>query len=535
MVIISFVTLSLSFFTLLFLTIDYSQELKRNVRETSSKKIFQTSPPEGCQLDGERKSFPDLDYVMFGYNILRGYPLAVGHDPGLTHPIFRHDYSKGKHTADCRYHVPEGYILAADVSCVTSFSSKVIKDSNQFVKSITVSAQATGEGWGASFSASSEYKKKTSEMSSSESVFVYSQAKCNYYFAMMDEINPPPFHKSFLYIIQNMKSEKDFHHFFDYYGTHFLSYALFGAKFVYENKMAKETYQKEIENHFSISLQASYSGIFSLSGGFGLTNNQKEIAQNFKEKVETSSITIGAPPPDDGKTATWASTVKNNPVPVEYKLKPILELFTEKYMGGLGVDFQEIRHKLEKAKLTYCSSLLKKGEVNTCKQLTGGYIIFDGIYLGRKYFTVFKSSFKMCSERCSDNMDCQAASFDSITFTCFMYRASNTTILDVSMSPKVKSLLFKDSLKLLDKTLYLQNVRFPTEVSRETSGLTSNSSSCNEKCTNDKVCFANTFRTGEVKTNCLLYQEKNVIANSLKFEKNAITAIHVTNKKKKLF
>lgn len=233
LVIVSFASLLLSFFILLFLAIDYSQQLKRNINSSTSKKIYQkqtvkqSSPSEGCQLDGERNSFPDLDYVMFGYNILRGYPLAVGHDPGLTHPIFRHDYSKGQHTADCRYHVPAGYILAADVSCVTSFSSKVIKDSSQFVNSIAVSAQASGEGWGASFSASSEYKKKTSQMSSSESVFVYSQAKCNYYFAMMDEVNPPPFHKSFLQIIQNIKTEKDFHNFFDYYGTHFLDYALF--------------------------------------------------------------------------------------------------------------------------------------------------------------------------------------------------------------------------------------------------------------------------------------------------------------------
>ncbi len=48
-------------------------------------------------------SFPDIDYALLGYNILKGYPLAVGHDPGFTHPIFKADYSGLRKTADCRY------------------------------------------------------------------------------------------------------------------------------------------------------------------------------------------------------------------------------------------------------------------------------------------------------------------------------------------------------------------------------------------------------------------------------------------------
>ena len=74
---------------------------------------------DGCELSKGRRSFPDLDYALFGYNILRGYPLAVGHDPGLTHPIFRHNYNEGMHTADCRYHVPKGYIYFAMAFSIT--------------------------------------------------------------------------------------------------------------------------------------------------------------------------------------------------------------------------------------------------------------------------------------------------------------------------------------------------------------------------------------------------------------------------------
>ena len=61
-----------------------------------------------CQKPHWKRSFPDLDYALFGYDILKGYPLATGHDPGFTHPIFLADYTSGKQTADCRYSVPGG-------------------------------------------------------------------------------------------------------------------------------------------------------------------------------------------------------------------------------------------------------------------------------------------------------------------------------------------------------------------------------------------------------------------------------------------
>ena len=295
------------------------------------------------------------------------------------------------------------------------------------------------------------------------------------------------------------------------------------------SSMTKSDYQKESQQTVSVSLKASYSGIFSLNGGFGLTNDQKEMAKKFKEKVETSTITIGAPPPEDGKTMTWASTVKDNPVPVEYKLESILNLFTERYMGETEIDYVSVRQKLEKGKLTYCSSLLNKGEVNTCKPITAGYVLFKELFFGRNAFSVFKSSFDLCTQRCADSPDCQAASFNQNTYSCFLYRATNDSIFHVEKSEQVNSVLFKESLKLLDKTLYLKNVRLPTEVSRETSGNAENSTRCFEQCQQDRVCFAYSYRDGDVKTNCLLFQEKDVVAESLKFEQNALTAIHIND------
>ena len=48
-----------------------------------------------CQGPHLELSFPDMDYALLGYNTLKGYPLAVGHDPGFTLPIFAADYRAG--------------------------------------------------------------------------------------------------------------------------------------------------------------------------------------------------------------------------------------------------------------------------------------------------------------------------------------------------------------------------------------------------------------------------------------------------------
>lgn len=99
---------------------------------------------QACQETYWKRSFPDLDYALFGYDILKGYPLATGHDPGFTRPIFVADYSSGGQTSDCRYSVPEGMLVIPDVSCVTSFSSKVIRNKLEMSKSLSAAANIEG-------------------------------------------------------------------------------------------------------------------------------------------------------------------------------------------------------------------------------------------------------------------------------------------------------------------------------------------------------------------------------------------------------
>ena len=60
-------------------------------------------PPAGMSKSVLKHTFPDVDFALLGYNILKGYPNAHGHDPGFTFPNCVADYTAGEKTADCRY------------------------------------------------------------------------------------------------------------------------------------------------------------------------------------------------------------------------------------------------------------------------------------------------------------------------------------------------------------------------------------------------------------------------------------------------
>ena len=89
-------------------------------------------------------TFPDLDYSLLGYDILYGYPLADGRDPGFRHPIFTANFAKAKQSSDCRYTYPEGFMVVPSESCVVSFESKLIRNRQQMSEHLGFQANIEG-------------------------------------------------------------------------------------------------------------------------------------------------------------------------------------------------------------------------------------------------------------------------------------------------------------------------------------------------------------------------------------------------------
>merc|ERR1719341_1997200 len=99
-----------------------------------------------CMRPVMKRSFPDIDYAFYGYNVMRGYPLTAGRDPGFTHKLFAAVYGDLEYyrqTADCRYMVPLGWDFVPAVTCSTSFSSVKISTTEEFKESFSMGIWST--------------------------------------------------------------------------------------------------------------------------------------------------------------------------------------------------------------------------------------------------------------------------------------------------------------------------------------------------------------------------------------------------------
>ena len=473
-----------------------------------------------CQGTHFKLSFPDIDYALMGYNILRGFPLATGHDPGFTYPIFAANYKNGKQTADCRYSVPEGLVVVPDVSCITSFTSKIVQTQYEFANSLSTSASVSGGGWGVKFSASAGYKESSSEISTGESVFIISSAKCNYYFSKLVKRQPPPLDPVFLDWVKRLSKTNStdiYIEFLDTYGTHFPTEVTFGARFTYEYKMESKKYETQSESGVNVAVSASYSGIVSVGGGFSMDSSQKQKASEFSKSVETKTISVGAAPPANGDAMTWASTVKNSPVPSSYKLSSIEELFTEKYLNGakLNVNLTHIAKTIIDTKHAYCMSLIARGEVESCQSLS------PGLMLGRtrliNHYDSIVSSYKECIDHCLKLISCVAITFcdtcDSSSHnyhTCYMYNTDMEISGRLDESWKTAFFIGKSNEMFeLKGTEVIGNDRsLPTGDERNTTVKI-----CEELCIKDAHCIAYSYcarEEVEQAEKCKLYSFDNV-------------------------
>ncbi|XP_078353926.1 uncharacterized protein LOC144638601 [Oculina patagonica] len=475
---------------------------------------------QDCSSDTHwKKTFPDLDYSLLGYDILYGYPLANGRDPGFRHPIFSTDYSKPKQTSDCRYVVPQGFTVVPSESCMVSFESKLVRNKQEMSEHLGVQAKIEGGGWGFEFSASASYNKDTSEMSTGEFLYVMSHAECQNYYSMVDFQNPPPFDPGFLAAANKLADPKaspeDVLEFIKYYGTHFFTDVTFGAKFVQKHKVSQTAYQSLKKSKISVEVQASYSGLFSIGGGFSLDKEQSEAASNFAKNVTTTTFTLGSTPPANGDAMTWAASVQQNPVPMLYSLSQIDNLFTGQFTNHLtpGVNYNLVREKLSDVSQQYCRVLKEKGTVHSCESKF--HLEAAGIDItGKGYLHLREVDKPLCISTCLHDADCTAVTYSVhkpplAGSLCKFYRSINESVyvhLNLTKQDGSNGILSNLILfisKLQD--VYLIRAKLSGAHYSESK---INYEACNSACTNDLFCDAFSY-SGTAGT-CSMYSTKNI-------------------------
>ncbi|KAL3891914.1 hypothetical protein ACJMK2_004156 [Sinanodonta woodiana] len=475
-----------------------------------------------CQDTGGKRTFPNLGYAFKGYNILKGFPLAVGPDPGFTYPIFRPDYSKGGQTADCRNIIPLGLDITRDVSCVTSFSSQIVQTQYEVTKAISVSTTAEARLWSFSFSASAGYKEAVSTVSDEKLVLIYSTANCNYYISKFKEKNPPPFDPEFLKwvthlnktnVIASEQEKAKYFDFFEYYGTHYLHTVTFGASDIHEYKMSTVNYTSMREMGVDIAATASLSSQFiRVQTGFNLVESKKSVANQFLSTVQERTITKGAPPPAAGDDRTWASIVQETPIPTQYVLGSLEDLFTREYMESLGVMYDEIKTKITAYKGEYCQFLREKGLLDNCIDSVN-VIILEGteIFGAVKEKT---SSWRDCHDSCQEDKSCVAMDFckdclrsDKKYQKCQMYTEDGYNEAESHTAMETTIWLSKIKRQLV---LYNTAVIGSERLSYE-SNYSKSIQDCVQRCLDDEYCVIITYcNCTEKIRNCKLYTQDGI-------------------------
>jgi len=347
-----------------------SESKSENIKEVLG--IPENTQFSEIHLSQSEKPMENSGYLFYGYNLYRGNPhsLSGSLDPGFTNPIFDADYSQGTKTGDLRFSIPAGSLFSKNVGCDVSMSSSEIKGASSYAKSLEAEISIGGGFAGIAFSASSGYKQISEGTKSSKTVYIESKADCRVFKGHIEYYNPPLFYSVFVKALKYL-SEKDFEKFkddyyifIDYYGTHFIDTINMGARFGYMQKMSAEEYSSMNSSQIKAALSASGYGV-SGSASFASSNSNSSSKSN--SSIETKIISIGAPPPADGNTLTWAASAINEPMPISYKLRPFMEIFNNSLFNlkqlnesAANINIIKLRDNLKKAHDNYCSDYLKK-------------------------------------------------------------------------------------------------------------------------------------------------------------------------------
>ncbi|PVD27543.1 hypothetical protein C0Q70_12705 [Pomacea canaliculata] len=474
-----------------------TQLFARVAQDTHADNLF----PEGsCRH--KKQGGLNADFLLYGYNSLKGCPLVSGRDPGFTFPIFSADYSTSHVTPDGEVLVPRELLLSPDVSCVTSFTSKTVETPYDLTKLLTATATLGDDGgWGPPFSASQDFRQFSEDLR--KHVLVVSRATCSLHHVTHLLQKPLPLHPMFVdwvLRLNNTDDEDAYLQFIDTYGTHFVSRARSGASFTLVHKMEEDVYRQHTEGH--VTAAASYSSAALLGQYETLTSDHKRAADDFRNQVETMTVAVGAPPPSDGDSLRWLTAADNHPVTISYEVSSLDVLFSKPFMGEgsalerYAIDHVGMRNMVLATKQKYCKYLKTKELVGDCEHLTPGLSLLHTRLMGHSDYTPAASA-DLCVEKCHQLPDCVAVTVCSGCDTndighndCRVFRFGN--IHSAVTDPQWQTTILVNKLKTLLKVQNTTAVVDPRSESSPALTVTS-ARDCLTSCVQDASCVGFTL------------------------------------------
>eukprot|EP01095_Lingulamoeba_sp_RSL-Kostka_P017251 TRINITY_DN8856_c4_g1_i1.p1 TRINITY_DN8856_c4_g1~~TRINITY_DN8856_c4_g1_i1.p1 ORF type:complete len:1890 (+),score=669.04 TRINITY_DN8856_c4_g1_i1:53-5671(+) len=363
---------------------------------------------------------PNVGYIGRGYDFFEGYPNSIGGvDPGYRLHILEYVYDL-RLTADAEYSVPVGIDALRIPYSTFESTSSFISTAEEFTNDVTNDVElnfgfgisAEGGIWSVSgeiaFSFNSEYQETLSSIRNSENVFVQVTGRTVAWKLLLENGDIPTslLNPNFVDMVSSLnpnckyvsnsqngfiptcstEDEEKYQLLIKLYGTHFTNQVSLGGKAFTRYEMTQDEFQKAQ----SISTATSKEWEFAISGKYASVSGFFKTSGNVKDTIETNTEEfmskttysrkewyLGGEPAigssEDGNIEDikrWATTVKDNPVPVRMELTPITYLFDAAHFPD-DVDIDAKRLHMQEALFnacfrsgqTDCSQFIERNEV----------------------------------------------------------------------------------------------------------------------------------------------------------------------------
>lgn len=316
---------------------------------------------------------PNIGALLQGYDVMFGNPVptrGLPLDPGYRQPVFSAIYFPGDLTPDRRYKQPNGTTISScSGTCSMDFESKEIAGTQSYQTTLSGKVSLSGGGWGAKFSASTDFKHVAEGSSSSKTVTTHSEATCCAYQAKILTYTPPELHPNFLAGIKQLPESYDASKYFKFieaFGTHYVTELNMGAVFGQQSSFTTTAWSQMLSDGLDISAAASYSGFGASAAGSVQVDSEKQQAHRFSSaSSEQRMYSQGAKPPADGKTSTWIQETIGSPAPMYIKLEQLHTLLDDAKFPLLGA-VRTVKANLQQALKEYCEFLRSGSAVESC-------------------------------------------------------------------------------------------------------------------------------------------------------------------------
>lgn len=317
-----------------------------------------TSVP--CTVDAYTEDLPNVGYVLRGYHLYHGNPLAtqVTSDPGFRNVIFDRLYTQSLTSADLKYQIPDGTIAHPKSGCTQAFSHETIQSSEEYQRLLQDMIKTNYSGFDNSFHGSSDYKHIDSTHSKDHtSQLLMAQIICSKYEASLNTVDPPIYTEAFVENLKEiyaaMQRDLDYnatiHDFLNTFGTHYVRKLELGSRLNFQYSLSSlDRYNLE-----QAGIDPRSGAIYSMTKKMGhqLTEEELRHSRLFDKLISGSKSSSSASYNQDGNLDVLNSV----PIPLYYEIDRIDNLLVKSMMKSAGVDYKSLKRMIGNYFDNYCA------------------------------------------------------------------------------------------------------------------------------------------------------------------------------------